>query len=61
MKVWAVGLMDGSGEAVGVTMGKSGAVGVLVMDGEGEHRKVSEVVKGWVVVAVGVAGTCVLR
>lgn len=37
MKVWAVGLMDGSGDAVGVKMEKSGAVGVLVMDEDGEQ------------------------
>lgn len=46
MKVWAVASMDGSGEAVGLIVGKLGVLaGVLVLDGDGEQTKVSEVVR----------------
>jgi len=55
-----VGLTGGSGEAVGPG---SEIVGVtateLLVSGDGEHTKDSEVVARFVVVAVGVAGTCV--
>ncbi len=46
MKVWGAASMGGRGEAVGPGKEIVGPpVGVLVMDGDGEHTKVPEVVK----------------
>lgn len=45
MKAWGVASMGGRGEAVGLGKGKLGPpVDVLVVDGDGEQTKVSEVV-----------------
>jgi len=53
-------VIEGRGEAVGVDTGMIRLpVGVLVADGDMEHTSVSEVVKAWVVVVVGDAGSYV--